>query len=50
MKLTGHEKQEIIRHIEADKPLPEKYRFTLFGDKRGDKRIKECLTPPFNKV
>lgn len=26
--------QEIIRFIEADKPLPEKYRFLLFEDKR----------------
>ncbi|MEW5884858.1 MAG: site-specific DNA-methyltransferase [Armatimonadota bacterium] len=32
--LSDHEKQEIIRYLEADKPLPEKYRFLLFGDKR----------------
>ena len=34
LKLSGQEKQEIIRYLEADKPLPEKYRFLLFGDKR----------------
>lgn len=34
MKLTEQEKQEIIRFVEADRPLPEKYRFLLFGDKR----------------
>jgi DNA modification methylase len=33
-RLTETEKQEIIRHIEADKPLPEAYRFLLFEDKR----------------
>ncbi len=34
MKLSDTEKQEIIRHLDADKPLPDKYRFLLFGDKR----------------
>lgn len=33
-RLSPQEQQEIIRFIEADKPLPEKYRFLLFGDKR----------------
>jgi hypothetical protein len=33
-RLTDQEKQEIIRFLEADKPLPEKYRFLLFDDKR----------------
>ncbi len=32
--LTDQEKQDIIRYLEADKPLPEKYRFLLFKDKR----------------
>lgn len=32
--LTDQEKQEIIRFIEAGKPLPDKYRFLLFDDKR----------------
>jgi hypothetical protein len=33
-RLTPTEKQEIIRFLEADKPLPDKYRFLLFDDKR----------------
>lgn len=33
-RLTDSEKQEILRFVEADKPLPEKYRFLLFDDKR----------------
>ncbi len=33
-RLTGQEQQEIIRFIEADKPLPDRYRFLLFEDKR----------------
>ena len=33
-RLTEKVQQEIIRYIEADKPLPDKYRFLLFEDKR----------------
>jgi len=33
-RLTDREQQEIIRYIEADKPLPDKYRFLLFEEKR----------------
>ena len=33
-RLTEQEQQEIIRFMDADKPLPEKYRFLLFEDKR----------------
>ena len=33
-RLTDQEQQEIIRFIEADNPLPDKYRFLLFEDKR----------------
>jgi hypothetical protein len=33
-RLTDTEKQEILRFVEADKPLPDKYRFLLFDDKR----------------
>ncbi len=33
-RLTETEQQEIIRFLEADKPLPEKYRFLLFEDRR----------------
>jgi len=34
IRLTTQEKQEISRFLDADKPLPDKYRFLLFGDKR----------------
>ena len=34
LRLTNQEKQEIIRFLEADQELPEKYRFLLFKDKR----------------
>lgn len=33
-KLTEPEQQEVIRFLEAGKPLPDKYRFLLFDDKR----------------
>ncbi|MBI5179374.1 MAG: site-specific DNA-methyltransferase [Nitrospinae bacterium] len=33
-RLTEQEKQEIFRFIEAGKPLPDKYRFLLFDEKR----------------
>ena len=34
MKLSDNEKRDIIKLLEADKPLPDKYRFLLFEDKR----------------
>lgn len=34
MKLTDNEKREVLKLIESGKPLPEKYRFLLFDDKR----------------
>jgi DNA modification methylase len=34
MKLTDNEKREILKALENDKPLPDKYRFMLFDDKR----------------
>ena len=34
MKLTDNEIRDITRHLEAGKPLPDKYRFLLFADKR----------------
>ena len=34
LNLTENERRDILQHIEADKPLPEKYRFKLFEDKR----------------
>jgi len=33
-RLTEQEQQEIVRYIEADKSLPDKFRFLLFEDKR----------------
>jgi len=33
-RLTEQEQQEIIHFIEANRPLPEKYCFLLFVDKR----------------
>ncbi|WP_291358594.1 hypothetical protein [Desulfovibrio sp.] len=33
-RLTDQEKQEILRYLEEDKPLSDKYRFLLFEDKR----------------
>ena len=33
-RLTEQEKQEIVRYLEAGRPLPDKYRFLLFEDKR----------------
>ena len=33
-RLTEQEQQEIVRFLEADRPLPDKYRFLLFEDKR----------------
>lgn len=33
-RLTEQEKQEIIRFLEVGKPLPDKYRFLLFDEKR----------------
>ena len=32
-RLTEQEQQEIVRYIEADKPLPDKFRFLLFERK-----------------
>ncbi|MYB26241.1 MAG: site-specific DNA-methyltransferase [Candidatus Dadabacteria bacterium] len=34
LELTDNEKRDIIALLEANKPLPDKYRFLLFGEKR----------------
>lgn len=34
LKLTDNEKRDILEHMEADRPLPDKYRFLLFDEKR----------------
>lgn len=33
-RLTEQEQQAIIRYLAADKPLPDKYRFLIFENKR----------------
>ena len=33
-RLSDQERQEAMRYLEADQPLPETYRFLLFEDKR----------------
>ena len=34
MPLTENEKRDAVKLIEAGKPLPDRYRFLLFDDKR----------------
>ena len=34
LQITEHEKRDIIKLIESGRPLPEKYRFLLFADKK----------------
>ncbi len=34
MNLAENEKRDIIKFIESEKPLPGKYRYLLFDDKR----------------
>lgn len=34
MKLTDNQKREILKLLDNDRPLPDKYRFLLFDDKR----------------
>jgi len=34
MPLTDNEKRDVVKLIEDGKPLPERYRFLLFADKR----------------
>ena len=34
LKLTDNEKRDIMKLLEADKPLPDRYRFLLFEDNR----------------
>ena len=34
LRLTDNEKRDILEHLEADRPLPDKYRFLLFDEKR----------------
>jgi len=56
-RLTEQEQQEIVRFIEVDRPLPEKYRFLLFEDRReveliwNGKTIEVCnIVLPFQVI
>jgi hypothetical protein len=33
-RLTDQEMADVLRHLEADKPLPDQYRFLTFDNKR----------------
>ena len=57
LDLTDNEKRDIISLIEQGKPLPDKYRFLLFGDKRevelvwnGKKREVCDIVLPFQTI
>ena len=56
-RLTEPEKADILRFMEQDKPLPDKYRFLLFDDKRevelvwNDKTAEVCnVVLPFQTI
>lgn len=34
LNLSANEKRDLLKYLQADKPLPDKYRFLLFGDDR----------------
>ena len=40
MKLTNNEIRDIRKYLEKGKPLPDKYRFLLFEEK---KEVEACL-------
>ena len=57
LDLTDNERREVISFIEQNKPLPDKYRFLLFGDKRevelvwnGKKREVCDIVLPFQTI
>lgn len=57
LDIDKDEKQEIVAYLEAGRPLPEKYRFLLFGDKRevelvwNSKSIEVCdIVLPFQTI
>lgn len=47
MKLTDNEKRDVIKFLEAGKPLPEKYRFLLFD---GDREVELLWNGKTNEV
>lgn len=44
-KLSDAEKRDLIELIQADKPLPEKYRFLPFEDKREVELVRNGKSP-----
>ena len=50
IELTENEKRDILKYIEAGKPLPEKYRFLLFEDKREVELVWNGKTQEVNKT
>ena len=44
INLTEEEKQDAVKCIEEGKPLPEKYRFLFFGDKKEVELIRNGKT------
>ena len=50
IELTENEKRDILKYIEAGKPLPEKYRFLLFEDKKEVELVWNGKTQEVNKT
>ena len=57
MNLSDNEKRDLVKLIEANKPLPDKFRFKLFGDKRevelvwnGKSREVSSVVLPFQTI
>ncbi len=50
LDLTDNEKRDIIKYLEAGKPLPEKYRFLLFEDKKEVELVWNGKTSEVSKV
>ena len=50
INLTENEKRDIIKHLESGKPLPEKYRFLLFADKKEVELVWNVKTPEVSNV
>ena len=50
MDLTDNEKRDAIKLIEAEKPLPDKYRFLLFDDDREVELVETGKTAEVSNV
>lgn len=48
--LTEHEKRDVIKCIESGKPLPDKFRFLLFADKKEVELVWNGKTPEVSNV